>query len=94
MASIELIIPWVSLIVGLIAVASFATQRKKAAMDEGRRLADIGQLRKDLDRAFEKVHALEASRSCTDIDIAELKTDMKHVIAALERIENRLAGAT
>jgi len=86
----SLILPWLSLILGLIAIYGFYNQRRINAMDQGKKQADIAQLRKDIDHAFDKLHLLEETSKCTDIDLAELKTDMKHVLGALERIERKL----
>lgn len=90
MINITSFLPWLSFIIGLIAIYGFYNQRRAYAMEQGKKQADITQLRRDLDHAFEKIHSLEESGRCTDIDLAELRTDMKHVISSLERIEKKL----
>jgi hypothetical protein len=90
MIDISSVLPLISFIIGLIAIYGFYNQRRQTAMDQGKKQADILQLRKDIDHAFDKIQVLEKSGACTDKDLAELRTDMKHVLTALERIERKL----
>jgi hypothetical protein len=85
------LLPWFSIIIGLITIYGFYNQRRAYIMDQGKRQADISQLRRDMDAAYAKIEVLEKASSCTDVDLAELRTDMKHVLGALERIERKLS---
>jgi len=82
--------PILSIIVGVIAIVGFFNTRKAAAVAEGKRQQELEQLERDVKAAHEKIRELEAAGKCTDGDIRELKTDMKHVLDALSRIEERL----
>lgn len=92
MNTLELVLPWISTAVGLAALYGFFDQRKKVAMSEGQRNQEFFQLRKDLDHAYEKLHALEEGVRCTENDLTEVRTDIKHILAALGRIEDTLKG--
>ena len=81
------LLPIISILVGVSAIIGFFSNRKAAAVLEGKRQKELEQLEKDVMAAHEKIRQLEEAGKCTDGDIRELKTDMKHVIAALERIE-------
>ena len=87
---LDKILPWFSFILGLIAIYGFYSTRKKAAMEQGKREGKIEQLKVDIDGLGTKVRALEDESRCTDITLAELKTDMRNVIDALNRIEGRI----
>jgi hypothetical protein len=88
--NIDQILPWLSLIIGLIAIAGFYTARRQGIMEQGKREARLDQLKTDLDGLGTKVRQLETDSRCTDITLAELKTDMRNVIEALNRIEGRI----
>jgi hypothetical protein len=87
---IVVMLPWISLAVGIIAISRFYSDRRDRAVEEGKMKGEIVQLRKDLDAAYVKMRDLETNARCVDIDLAEVKSDVKHIIDALERIERRL----
>ena len=83
-------LPWISIAVGIIAISRFYSDRRDRAVEEGKMKGEIVQLRKDLDAAYIKMRDLETNARCVDIDLAEVKSDVKHIIDALDRIERRL----
>ena len=91
MSDLSLILPWLSLAVGLIAVLRFYQDKRDRAIDEGRMKQTFEQLRKDIDLASIKISELERAQSCSDIDMAEVKRDVKHILESLNRIEDRLS---
>ncbi len=82
----------VALVVSLLAIAGFLIARRKAAIEEGKHLADVQQLRRDLDQARAKIHALEDASHERDLVTTEIKADVKHLLEAVTRIEGKLDG--
>jgi septal ring factor EnvC (AmiA/AmiB activator) len=91
---ITLVLPWLSLALGVIAIYKFAESKKERAMQEGRRHQEIEQLRKDLTNAHDKIRDLEKETRCFDLDLAEVKGDVKHILLVLEKIEKRLENGS
>ena len=94
MMDITLVLPWLSLALGAIAIYKFAESKRINAMQEGRRQQEVEQLRKDLTSAHDKIRDLEKEHRCFDIDLAEVKSDVKHILVLLEKIEKRLENGT
>jgi hypothetical protein len=90
MINVEALLPWLSFALGLIAIYGFYNQRKRSAMEQGKRQAAVDELRRDLDTVKVEIKTLQDDSRCTDISLAELKTDMASVIKALDRIEGRI----
>jgi hypothetical protein len=90
MMDISLALPWISIAVGIIAISRFYSDRRDRAVEEGKMKGEIAQLRKDLDSANLNIRGLESNARCVDIDLAEVKSDVKHILDALERIERKL----
>lgn len=67
----------------------FGSLAKERAVAEGKHLETIDQLRRDLDRAYEKIRMLEGTTNTTEGDIIEIKNDLKHIIKAIERMEKK-----
>jgi hypothetical protein len=87
------VLPWLSLVVGLAAISKFYTDRRDRAIEEGKMQREIQQLRKDVDSAYLKMREIESAARCVDIDLASVQNDIKHILAALVRIENKLEQA-
>ena len=81
------LMPIISIVVGLIAIIGFFNTRKAAAVAEGKRQQELAQLEKDVTAAHDRIRQLEEAGRCTEGDIRELKTDVKHIIDSLARIE-------
>jgi hypothetical protein len=95
MMDIGIVLPWLSIAVGIIAISRFYSDRRDRAVEEGKMKGEIAQLRKDLDAAYINIRGLETNARCVDIDLAEVKSDVKHILDALERIERKLeSGVT
>jgi archaellum component FlaC len=87
---LHLILPWLSLAVGVIAISRFYFDRWDRAVEEGKMRGEIEQLRKDIDSAYAKMRDMENVARCVDVDIASIQSDIKHILSALVRIENKL----
>lgn len=79
-----------AVLVSLAALITFAISRYRAAIEEGKHLATIDQLRADLTAAYEKIHKLETITHERDVIVGEIKADLKHVLEGLRRIEHKL----
>ena len=88
--TITTLLPWLSLVVGLIAITRFYFDRWDRAVEEGKMQNEFTQLRKDLDACHLKIRDMENDARMVDIDLAEVKSDVKHILAALGRIEDKL----
>jgi predicted nucleic acid-binding Zn-ribbon protein len=87
-----LIIAIASGLASLAAIATFLGNRRRAAMEEGKRQQIMEQMRQDLEHAREKIRDIEGKFSVADGDMRELKTDVKHILNAIERLEGKLDG--
>jgi len=87
-----LIIAGISALTSLIAVLTFLGNRRRAAMEEGARQQIIKQIRCDLDQAYAKIHDIETNLSTASGDMRELKTDVRHILNAIERLESKIDG--
>lgn len=76
----------------ILSFIRFGSMAKEKAVAEGKHLETIDQLRRDLDRAYEKIRTLETAKGETEGDIIEIKNDLKHIIKAIERLEKKLDG--
>jgi len=90
MIDVTTLLPWLSLALGVIAIYKFAESKRERAMQEGRRQQEIEQLRKDLTNAHDKIRDLEKETRCFDLDLTEVKSDVKHILSVLEKIERKL----
>ena len=59
-------------------------------MEEGKRQQIVEQLRCDLERAHVKIRDLETRLNSASGDMRELKTDVKHILAAIQSMESKL----
>jgi 5-bromo-4-chloroindolyl phosphate hydrolysis protein len=87
---IAIIISVLSIIVSLIAIFNFLSQRRRAAMEEGKKDNEIEQMRKDLDRAHEKIRTLENCNAVNDKDIALMKRDIEYIKVSVDEIKEIL----
>ncbi len=87
---IAIIISILSVMVSLITIYNFFLQRRKAAMNEGKKNLEIEQMRKDLDRAHEKIRNLEGLNAVNDKDIALMKRDIEYIKASVDEIKDIL----
>ena len=88
--TLTLIIAGISALASLAAVATFLGNRRRAAMEEGARKQIIAQIRCDLDRAYAKIHDIEGKFTEAAGDMRELKTDVKHILAAIVALGEKL----
>lgn len=64
--------------------------RKDAAMDEGKRRKEQETLQLDLAAAKARIAELERKSQTADTDMAVIKSDVKHILTALDKIEAKL----
>jgi len=87
---VSLILSLLAIITGIIAIATFAVARKKAAIEEGQHLEAVKQLRRDLDAIEIRTKALETSFQNQDRSIVQIATDIKYIREAIGKIEAKL----
>lgn len=90
-------IAWVGLVggligclAGLVAILAYGQNKKDAAMAEGRRRAEIEQLRKDIEAVECRVDRIEDKMGASDVDLAEIKTDLRHVLADIAKLFDKI----
>lgn len=81
---------WVSLIAGAAAIAGWWHQRKKSLAAEGRAVQKIEQLVAKVETQEKKISELEEKAHCQDMDSTEIRADIKYLVEAVKRIEERL----
>lgn len=80
---------FVALCVGVTVLFNFGVTRRKAAMEAGRKEEQMEQLKKDLDHAFEKIHALEDGRHVTETALVEIRTILTNIKESLDRLSTK-----
>ena len=63
---------------------------QEEAIERGRHLQEVDQLKTDLARAHEKIRALETVVHAGDISMAEIKIEVKNIFDTVQRIEKKL----
>ena len=81
-------------------ISFFAARHKEAnaklrraqeeAVERGRHLQEVEQLKSDLTRAHEKIRALEAIVHRGDVSMAEIRVEVKNILDTVQRIEKKL----
>jgi uncharacterized protein YhaN len=88
--TLTLVIAGISGLASLTAIATFLGKQRRVAMEEGKRQQVILDLRKDLDRAQKDIRELEDRLSGASGDMRELKSDVKHILDAIENMSKKL----
>ncbi len=73
-----------------VALVGWLLTWRKAAMNEGKHLEEITQIKKDLNDAWEKIHLLESGGNLTAVALAEIKTTLKFILESVGRLETKL----
>lgn len=63
----------------IVAFWQFRQQRKEIAVQEGKSKEQQATLQKKVEEAVRKIEKLEDRAHCTDIDISEIKRDIKYI---------------
>jgi hypothetical protein len=87
--SIETIGTIIAIIVGLLGILSFGGNLWTKAKREGAAMKEIEQIKKDVSAAHRRIEKLEKDQACSHDDLVELKTDVKHILAAITRLEEK-----
>ena len=85
-----LIISIMSALVSMSALYKFYDARRRDAMAEGARQEQAKQRQESIQRAFERIGELERSDRKSSEGIIEMRGDIKHILAAVERLERKL----
>jgi septal ring factor EnvC (AmiA/AmiB activator) len=84
----------VAIIGCILAIVAFFDQRRKAAMAEGRHMAEVKELEKRLGSTEGSVKMLQGCYQTTEADIREIKTDIIWIKRALTEIKDSLNQAS
>jgi hypothetical protein len=90
MTDLALIVAVTALIGNVLSFIRFGSFARDKAIEEGRRHETMEQLRRDLVAAHDKIRILEKGHGEMEGDIIEIKSDLKHIIKAIERLEKKL----
>jgi len=91
---ISMVFGFMGFVVGITTLLTFASNRRKTAVEEGKHLATIEELRRDLDHACDKIRTLENEARENDKRLAEMQTDIKHILKTLEEVKRALNKKT
>lgn len=64
--------------------------QRGATVEEGKRMREQEQLQRDLAEAKAKIAELERRSQTADTDMAVIKSDVKHILTSLSKIEEKL----
>lgn len=79
-----------SLIGTLIVIDRFRSDKRTTAVNDGRKEQVNAQVREDIVDLKKRVNILEEKFNASNIDLAEIKRDMKYVLEGLGKIEKKL----
>lgn len=80
----------ISLLSATGVVVGIVTSRRREVMAEGERRAQAQSRQESIQRAFERIGELEKSDRKSSEGIIEMRGDIKHILAAVERLEKKL----
>jgi len=81
----------ISSLVGVfVAIWNVYRIKEESMQDEGRRQQEQQQLARMLSDAQHKIAELEGRIQQSDVNMSEIKVEIKHISAAVERIEKKL----
>ena len=87
---LHMIITILSALASVTVVATFLSTRRRSAMDEGKRLEQMEQMRRDIEKAWARVHDQEQKLAKHDTDVGQIVTNLGHVLKAIERLETKI----
>lgn len=90
--NLEILLTLFSIIAAIIAIAGYYHQRRASIVAEGKSAAKIEALMGKVDVQEKKIADLEKKAHCQDMDVAEIKSDIKYLIGAVNEIKAALAA--
>lgn len=90
--NLEILLTLFSIIAAIIAIAGYYHQRRASIVAEGKSAAKIEALMGKVEVQERKISDLETKAHCTDLDMAEIKSDIKYLIGAVDEIKAALAA--
>jgi uncharacterized Tic20 family protein len=88
--NIPVVLAIASLLGSLIVIERFRSDKRAVAVNDGRKEQVNMQVREDIVDLKKRVNVLEEKFNANNIDLAEIKRDMKYVLEALGKIEKKL----
>lgn len=90
MENLQMLVSIGSLVGVFIAIWNVYRIKEESMQDEGKRQQEQRQLAQMLSDAQHKISELEGRIQQSDVNMAEIKVEIKHISAAVERIEKKL----
>jgi predicted nucleic acid-binding Zn-ribbon protein len=59
-------------------------------MAEGKHQQIVEEMKHDLDRCHEKLRTFETRLNASDVNVGEMKADIRHILESTARIEGKL----
>jgi predicted nucleic acid-binding Zn-ribbon protein len=82
----------VAILGAVLAILAWLDSKRRAAMAEGKHVKEVEQLQVDLTRCHEKLRSLESRVNSSDVNVGEMRADLRHILDAIGRIEGKLDG--
>ena len=82
----------IAILGSILAVLAWVDSRRKAAVSEGKHVQTVDQLKEDLNRCHEKLRNLGDRLNTSDVNVGEIKADIRHILDAITRVEGKLDG--
>jgi len=90
MENLQMLVSISSLVGVFVAIWNVYRIKEESMQDEGRRQQEQQQLARMLSDAQHKIAELEGRIQQSDVNMSEIKVEIKHISAAVERIEKKL----
>ena len=88
--NLEIVLTVLSIIAAVVALAGYWHQRRALIMSEGKAAARIEGLIAEVGAQKSKVAALEAKSHCVDVDLADIRADLKYLVETVKEIKAKI----
>ena len=88
--NLEILLTLISIIAAIIAIAGYYHQRRASIVAEGKSAAKIEALLGKVETQERKLLDLEKKAHCSDMDMAEVRADLKYLVSAVKEIRERI----
>ena len=78
-----------SAIIGLTVIITFFSSRRNSAKDDGAMRQRIETMQRDLEAAHRRIEKLECERQSIEMTLAEMKSDIKHILEMMAEMRER-----
>jgi hypothetical protein len=74
----------------LVQTMKYRDDRRKDAMEDGARVQEMLNAKISLNDAWQRIREIDGKVNNTNVDMAEMKSDIKHLVSSVEAIGSKL----